>query len=144
MNEQIAIPRAKNETGTELKGIASELVLRESGGLSASACGRIVTPEDVKKVPRLQFRGFVSCSLGINEKRERDASFLTKKPSVVQIAKSNGGERGSGLGKSVFVFAQLRDKLAAEDSTVMPQEHNHRQILLPQRAKTNFTAARFR
>lgn len=139
--EQVAITGTKDEAGTELKGIASELVLSEASGLGASACGRIITPEDVKKIARLQFRRFVGCPLGINEKRKRDAGFLTKKPSVVQIAKSNGGERGPGLRKSVLVFAQLRDKLAAKDSAVVSEKDDHSGILLPQIAEANFPAS---
>jgi hypothetical protein len=44
----------------------------------------------------------------------------------------------------VFVFAQLRDMLAAEDSTVVPQEDNDGGIGLPQRAEADIAAARFR
>jgi hypothetical protein len=40
------------------------------------------------------------------------------------------------------VFAQLRDVLAAEDSTVVPQKNNYGRIFLPKRAESNHTPAR--
>jgi hypothetical protein len=37
----------------------------------------------------------------------------------------------------LLVFAQLRDVLAAKDSSIVPQENQHCWLLRPQRAKTN-------
>jgi hypothetical protein len=42
------------------------------------------------------------------------------------------------------VFAQLRDMLAAENSTVVPQKNNDSWIPFPKRAESDIRAARFR
>jgi hypothetical protein len=38
----------------------------------------------------------------------------------------------------LFVFAQLRDMLAAEDSSIVPQENDDRGFAFPERAQANF------
>jgi hypothetical protein len=43
----------------------------------------------------------------------------------------------------VFVFAQLRDMLAAEDSAIVSQEDKYGGLPLPQRAEAHLAAARF-
>jgi hypothetical protein len=40
----------------------------------------------------------------------------------------------------LLVFAQLRDVLAAKDSSVMAKKNNNRGLALPQRAQANFPA----
>ncbi len=42
-----------------------------------------------------------------------------------------------------LVLAQLRDMLAAEDSTVVPQENDYSGIGFPQRTETDIAALRF-
>jgi len=44
----------------------------------------------------------------------------------------------------LFVLAQLRDVLAAEDSPVMPKKHHHSGALLPQGPEPHLTSVRIR
>ena len=61
----------------------------------------------------------------------------------MHVAESDRCQRASGLPNLVLVVAQLRDIVAAKDSTVVPEEDYKRRIGFPQRAKTNFAAPRF-
>jgi hypothetical protein len=48
------------------------------------------------------------------------------------------------MAKSLFIGAQLRDMLAAKDSTVMPQEDEYGRLPQPQRAEAQFVTVRVR
>jgi hypothetical protein len=47
------------------------------------------------------------------------------------------------LVKLTLVLAQLRDMLAAENSSVVTKKNDDRETLLPQRAEPNFTPSGF-
>ena len=144
MHEQVAIPRAEDEVGSELERISAEPMLPEPAGLRASACRGVVPAQKVKQVPRFQFRSFVGGPLGINEQWEGYAGFLAKHAGVVHVAESNRRQRSARLLKRILVLAQLRDMLAAEDSPVVPEEDHDRGVPLPQRTEPNFQTAGFR
>ena len=59
----------------------------------------------------------------------------------MHVAEPDRCQRGTGLLDLVLMLAQLRDILAAEDSTVVSQEDHDSGIPLPERAETNFIAA---
>jgi len=61
--------------------------------------------------------------------------FLAKEPGIREIAQADGCQRGAFLAKLVFVFAQLRDVLSAEDSTIVPEENHHGRAGTPERTK---------
>jgi hypothetical protein len=50
---------------------------------------------------------------------------------VLHIAKTDGGQPGTFLRKCPLVVAQLRNMLAAEYSTIVAQEGNHRSSARP-------------
>lgn len=52
--------------------------------------------------------------------------------------------RVSLVAEFLFVLAQLRDVLPAEDSAVMTKEHNHFRIALPERTQAHLIAPRIR
>jgi hypothetical protein len=56
---------------------------------------------------------------------------------VKAVSQSNCGKGCSFVAEVSLVFAQLRDMLAAKDSSIVPQENQHGGLLRPQRAKTN-------
>jgi hypothetical protein len=60
----------------------------------------------------------------------------------VHVAQANGGQSASCQGELLLLLAQLRDKLAAEDSPIVAQEDQDRGSAFPQRAETNFRATR--
>ncbi len=63
--------------------------------------------------------------------------FLAKEPGIREIAQADGCQSGAFFAKLVFVFAQLRDVLSAEDSTIVPQEYHYRRSCTPQRSQLN-------
>lgn len=77
-------------------------------------------PEDVKHVPGFELRGLVGFSPAIDQQRKRDLALLSKQAGIIQVTQPNSGQRCSQRPKLVFVVAQLRDMLAAEDSSIVP------------------------
>ncbi len=69
-----------------------------------------------------------------------DPGFLAKLPGVNGIAEANCGENCSFATEGLFMFAQLRDVLAAKDSAVVTQENHDGGLLIPQGAKPRLAA----
>jgi len=81
-------------------------------------------------------------ALRVHQERKRDAGVLAKEAGVVPVAKSDGGEPRPFFLEGLLMFAQLRDVLTAEHSTIVPQKHKHRRAVGPQRAELNRTVVR--
>jgi hypothetical protein len=90
----------------------------------------------MQKIRLLQVHGAVSLSLGVDQQGKIDASLFAEGASIVHVAKTDSGEVGSLGFELLLVCAQLRNVLAAEDSTVVPQKDDHCRPLCPERAKT--------
>ena len=61
----------------------------------------------------------------VDQKREVDAGIVAEQARVMGVAQSDGRQVHSLLTESSAVLAQLRDVLAAEDSTIMAKKHHH-------------------
>jgi hypothetical protein len=85
----------------------------------------------------VKFGRLVSSAFIIYEQRERDASVLAEDSRVIGVAEPNRRQADSALFEFLLMGAQLRDVLAAEDSTIVPQERDHRWPLLPERAESH-------
>jgi hypothetical protein len=94
------------------------LPMTSSLGLGPSL--EIIPAQQVQQIARLQFCGLVSLPVGIHQQWKRNASFFPKHAGVIQIAHADRRQRGSGFLELLFVLAQLRDMLAAEDSSIVP------------------------
>ena len=57
---------------------------------------------------------------------------------IAKIAQSHRGKLRAFFFKLSLVFAQLRDMLAAENSTVVAQKHDHGRLVLPKRTELDF------
>lgn len=68
----------------------------------------------------------------VNQQRKVDARLRAKSPRTTQIAQPDSGQPSSLIQKRLFVIAQLRDVLPAENSPVVPKKCNHRRPVLPQ------------
>ncbi len=132
MDEQIAIAGGEEEAGAELERIVSEAVLAMASGPGARACLGVLAAEEMEQVCGFQSGGLVGGALGIDQQGEGNAGFLAKQAGIIRVTESDGSEGGSGLLEFVFVLAQLRDMLAAEDSAVVAQEDHDRRSFLPQ------------
>ncbi len=82
-------------------------------------------------------RSTICLPLGINQKWECDSSLLAKGLGVVCVAQADGGQPSAFIAECLFVFAQLRDVLAAKDSSVMAKEGDHRRLVSPERAESD-------
>jgi len=98
---------------------------------------KIVFAQKVKQGSMPQAKSLIGFALVINKKRELDAGFLAEELGVVGIAQSNRGKTCASLLELGFKFAQLRDVLAAKDSTVVPKEDHHGRSGLPQGPETS-------
>ncbi len=143
MDEEIVIPRSENEAAAELERIFSEAVLAVSRGPGAGPRCGVVAAEKMQQVRRFQAQGTVSDPLGIDEQGKSNIGLFAKQAGKVPVAQPDRCERCSGLLESVFVSAQLRDMLAAEDSSVVPQEDNNGRTALPQRAQADLATPSF-
>ncbi len=127
VREPVDVTRPEDKTAAQLERVSaeSEIVLRVPGGLGPGAGLGIVASQQVKQVCALQFHGGIGFALLINEQGESDACFVAKSASIGAIAKSYGCQGRAAVSESLFAGAQLRDVLAAEDSTIVPQEDHH-------------------
>jgi len=85
----------------------------------------------MKQVCALEFQGGISLALFVNEQRKGNSGFLSKSASIDAISQAYGCQVSPAIPEGLFVGAQLRDVLAAKDSTVMAQENNHRGLAEP-------------
>lgn len=140
VREAIDVPRAENEASAELKRVASQLVLPMPRRFGAFAAFEIIGAQHVKQAGNAQFGKFVSATLFVNQQGKVDSRLVLKNARVVTVAEANGRERSTFIPKSLLMFAQLRDVLAAKNSSVMAEKNEDRGVGLPKRSQENFTA----
>lgn len=92
----------------------------------------IVRPEDVQNIRTPQAGGPVCQPVLVNEQWKCDTGLLLKKPRIIPIAQPHHRQVCTLLLERSLVFAQLRDVLTAEDSSVVAEKNDHRGLLLPQ------------
>lgn len=138
VGELIDVSWREDEAAAKLKGIRAKFVLMMTGRASALAAFEIVTASEVKQIRGGQVGDGVCLALFIDQQRKIDARFFAENAGVVAIAKANGGERSAFVQERLLVFAQLRDVLAAKNSSVVPQKNDHGSLALPQRTQPNF------
>jgi hypothetical protein len=112
--------------------------------LSSSPRLDIIAAQEVERVCRFQSCGPIGAAFSIHQQRKLYPSFLSESAGIIHVTEADGSQGGPCALELVLVLAQLRDVLTAEDSAVMPQEDNHRGMVLPRRAEANVTAAGFR
>ena len=125
----------EHKTPAELEWVGAELVLAKSPGLGTLARSGVVTAQQVKDVGLFQFQRVVGLPLLIDQERKRDAGLFAENAGKVHVPHADSGQAGALSAESGFVFAQLRDVFAAKDSTIVPQQHQHRRTLLPKHAQ---------
>ena len=105
-----------------------------AGGLCATARLHVVSPQEMEQGRVAQAHSFVSCALVINQKRKLNAAFFAEEAGILGVPQTDHSQPGAFLLELFFKFAQLRDMLSAEDSTIMPEKNHHCRSALPQRA----------
>ena len=92
---------------------------------------QVVFAQKMEQGRMAQAHSFIRFAFVIDQKRELDAGFLAEEPGIARIAQANHGQMRAFLLELSFKFAQLRDVLSAEDSTVMPKKDHHGRSAFP-------------
>jgi hypothetical protein len=87
-----------------------------------------------------QTDSFIGFAFVINQEWKMDTGFLAEKLGIARITQSNHGKACAFLLELGFEFAQLRDVLSAEDSTVVAKKDHHGGTALPQGAEARWLA----
>ncbi len=140
MGEAIDVAGAEDETAAKLEGIAAEFMLVMAGGAGAFAALEIVAADEVKEIGDPEVGDFVGLAILVDEQRKIDCGFLLEDAGVVGIAEADGGEGSAFIAEGLLVFAQLRDVLAAENSSIVAEENEHGGVFRPQGTQTNLLA----
>jgi hypothetical protein len=135
MREQVHIARTKNKTPPKLERILPQAVLPMPARFSPRPRFRVVLPQQMQDVRLPQSHGSVRHALLVDQQRKHDAGLFTKCPRIGPIAHTNGGEI-----QLVLVFAQLRDMLTAEDSSVVTEKNHCGRRCFPKRAQADFAS----
>jgi hypothetical protein len=135
VDEEVFVSGRKHKAAAELQRILPQAMLLVSGGLRTAAGLHVVPTQQVKQGSVAQADSFVGLAFVIDQKRELDAVFFAKEFGVARVAQSNGGQVGAFPLELFFEFAQLRDMLSAEDSTIVAKEDQHGRSALPQRTE---------
>ena len=109
-----------------------------AAGTRALSRRGIFTPQKMQEIRGLQFHRSISLARFVDQKWKGDSRFLAKHSCVIAVAQSNRDKKGSAVAKGLFVFAQLRDMLAAKNSAIVAQKNQHGSLFGPQRAKSDF------
>jgi hypothetical protein len=131
MSVEIDVAGTENETPTELKRVRAQLMLPVTGCLRARPGFGVVTSKQMQKVRRLQAGGTIREPLFVDQQRKRDSSLFAKQAGVAHIAKTDRREIGALGSELLLMVAQLRNMLAAEDSSVMAKEDDHGRAAFP-------------
>ena len=140
VGEAIDVPWAKNEGAAELKRIFPEFVLTMPCRARAIAALEIVAPKYVKHISDSQVGKIVSLALFVNEQGEVDSRLFLENTRIVAIAEANCCEGSAFVEKSLLVLAQLRDMLAAKNSSIVAKKNDDCWLAFPQRSEANFLA----
>lgn len=108
-----------------------------AAGTGAVSRRGVLAPQEMQEIRGLQFRCAISLAGFVDQKRKGDARFFTEDARVITVAQSDRGKSGSFVPEGLLVFAQLRDMLAAKDSSVVPEKNQNSGLAGPQGAKTN-------
>ena len=133
MRVQVHIARTEHKASAKLERILAELMLAMTGRFRPSPRLRVIGAKHVQDVGLLETRCAIREPLLVDQKRESDPGVFPENPRVVAIAEAHGSEASSAGFELLLMFAQLRDVLAAENSSVVAKKDQHRGSLFPQR-----------
>src|SRR5205809_7612563 len=80
----------------------------------------------------------------VDQQGKLDSGLITEGTRILLISQAYCGQICSRIFEDVFFLAQLRDVLAAEDSTPVPEEHQNDGRVPPQRTKLYLPAINIR
>jgi hypothetical protein len=136
----VHIAGSENETPSQLERIFSQFVLTVSSGLGPLARECVVFAKKVKQRGFLKAESAIGFALLIDQQWKRDSRFFAEGAGVMDIAQANCNQPRAPVLEPLLILAQLRDALAAENSTVVTQKYYDCRPLRPQRAQLDRVA----
>ena len=85
----------------------------------------------MQQVRLLKTCGAIGDPIFVDQERKRDAGMLAKHTRVVPVPQTDRRKVRTHLFETMLVFAQLRDVLAAKNSTVVAEKNQNRRPLFP-------------
>jgi len=144
VREAVDVAGSEDKAPSKLKRILSRLVLVMAGCPSARSGGGVVAAKQMQQVGGFQSRGSIGQPLLVDQQRKRDPRFLAKKPRVLAVTQSDGGQPGPFFLECLLALAQLRDVFTAENSAVVPQKNEHCWTARPQGPENYFPSVAIR
>ncbi len=135
MHEDVFVSGREDKTSAELEWVFAQLVLLVSAGFGALAGFHVVAAQKMEDVGLLQLQRAIGFAIFIHQQGKLDVGFVAEEGGVLKVTQTDSGQRGSFFAELLFIFAQLRDVLSAEDSAIMPKEHHHGGAGAPQRSQ---------
>lgn len=111
-----------------------------ASSFGALASKRVVFAKEMQQRCFLQPHSPIGFALFVNQKWKGDSSLFAESTGIVSIAKPNCGEPCSFVFELLYVLAQLRDVLTAENSTPVAKEHQDCRLVGPKRAELDLFA----
>ena len=102
-----------------------------SGCASALAAFEIIAAKDVKDVGGVQVGDGIGLASFVDQERKIDAGFFAENTGIVTVSKADRCERSAFGREFLLMLAQLRDMLAAKDSSIVTKKYNDGGVALP-------------
>jgi len=115
-------------------------MLAVAGRLGPFASGCIVGAKQMQEVGLPKARGPIRQPPLVNQKRKRDSGLVAENAGVVAVAQTYGRQVGPLGFEFLFMCAQLRDVLAAEQSSIVAEENYDSGLAFPKRPEPYFAA----
>src|SRR5258708_39996846 len=135
MHKPVHVPRSEHETSAQLHRIFAEFVLVMSAGFGSFAGCEVVFPEQMEQRSFFEFQRAIGLAIAVDQQRELDAGIFAEGLGVVASAEADGDQLRALLAEFLFMVAQLRDVLTAEDSSVVAKKDDDRRAVGPERAE---------
>src|SRR5690348_15573717 len=103
-------------------------MLAMPSGLGAPPRRRVVRSKQVQQVTITQPRSPIGQSLLVYQQRKRDAGVFPEHPRVITVTKPDGRQVRPLRPEFRLVFAQLRNMLPAENSSIVPEKRQYTRL----------------
>jgi hypothetical protein len=140
VDKEVLVAGREYKAAAELQWVLAEPVLFVAGSLGAAAGLHVVTAQQVQQGSVAQANSFICHAFFVDQERELDPGFIAEEPGIAHVAQPDGRNVCAFLFEFFFECAQLRDMLAAKNSTVVAQKDQDSEPALPQRAQAGCLA----
>jgi hypothetical protein len=140
VDKEVFVAGREYKAAAELQWVLAEPMLFVAGCLSAAAGLHVVTAQQMQQGSVAQADSFICHALFVDQERELDAGFIAEEPGIADVTQPDGRNVCAFLFEFFFECAQLRDMLAAKNSTIVTQEDQDGWSALPQRAQAGCLA----